>query len=70
MSSTTVIFERARRRRLQNEVGGIHHVIKLQKRDEKGVYKDVELFRNYEWPSVLTLFRNIEDQAKSLSVAG
>jgi len=53
-----------------NEVGGIHHVIKLQKRNDQGKYKDVELFRNYEWPAILTLFRNIEEEAKSLPVAG
>jgi len=53
-----------------NEAGGIHHVIKLQKRDEKSVYKDVDVFRNYEWPAILVLFRNIEDHAQSLSLAG
>jgi hypothetical protein len=53
-----------------NEVGGIHHVVKIQKRNEKSVYKDVDVFRNYEWPAILVLFRNIEDHAQSLTLAG
>jgi len=52
-----------------NEVGGIHHVIKLQQRNDKGKYKDVEVFRNYEWPTIAHLFRNIEEEAKSLVAA-
>jgi hypothetical protein len=53
-----------------NEAGGVHYVIRLQERNDNGVYKDVKDFRSYKWPQVTQLMGHVEGYTRSLPQAG